>query len=204
MALMVLDDCVAERLNAERAANGLARHDEVWEGLYVMAPPADTEHQVLQARLTTVIQNAFGLAAPELVMGGANVSDRDEDWLQNYRIPDIVVVLPGSRARDCGAHWCGGPDFCAEIASPGDRNRDKVDFYGSIGVGELLIIDRDPWSLELFRLSGNRLQSVGRSDLNAPATLASTVVPVSFTLQPASPRPRIAVAHRDGQQHWIV
>src|SRR5207253_305814 len=82
-------------------------------------------------------------------------------------------------ARDCGTHWCGGPDFCVEIASPGDRSRDKLAFYAGIGVRELLLVDRDPWALELFRLSAGRLEPVGRSDLSKQDALPSPVVPVS-------------------------
>src|SRR4051794_13470322 len=157
MAMMVLDSYVEERLKAERAETGLDRYDEVWEGIYIMAPIADTEHLDLQTLLAAAFRNAFGFNSPERVATGGNVSDREEDWTHNYRIPDVIVVLPGSAARDCGSHWCGGPDLCVEIASPGDRSRDKLDFYSAIGVRELLLVDRDPWQLELYRLAGGRL-----------------------------------------------
>jgi hypothetical protein len=112
--------------------------------------------------------------------------------------------LPGSAARDCDTHWCGGPDFCVEIASPGDRSRDKLDFYAGIGVRELLLVERDPWDVELYRLSGARLELIGRSDLSSPTAIDSVVVPVSFRLIDGSPRPSIEVTHRDGVQRWIV
>ncbi|MGB7161208.1 MAG: Uma2 family endonuclease [Tepidisphaeraceae bacterium] len=201
---MVLDPSVEERLKAEREASGADRYDEVWEGVYMMAPLANNEHQDLQAALAAAIKNAIGWGGPVRVHAGANVSDREEGWLHNYRIPDVVVVFPGSSARDCDTHWCGGPDFVVEIASPGDRSRDKLDFYAGIGVRELLLVDREPWSLELLRLSGARLELIGRSDLASTASIASTVVPVSFRLIDGTPRPRIDVTHRDGVQRWIV
>src|SRR5687768_9282885 len=204
MALVVLDPSIEERLKAEREASGLDRYDEVWEGVYMMVPLANNEHQNLQSRLTAAIQNAVGWDQPVEIDAGANVSDREDDWTHNYRIPDVVAVFPGGAARNCGTHWCGGPDFCAEIASPGDRSRDKLAFYAGIGVRELLLVDRDPWSLELYRLGAGRLQPVGRSDLGKPDALASTVVPVSFRLTAGAKRPAIEVAHRDGVQRWLV
>lgn len=204
MAPVVLDPSVEEPLIAERQASGVDRYDEVWEGVYMMAPLANNEHQDLQSRLAGAIQNLVGWAGPERVHAGANVSDRDQDWIQNYRIPDVVVTYPGGAARDCGTHWCGGPDFCVEIASPGDRSRDKLDFYARIGVRELLLIDRSPWALELHRLAAGRLELVGRSDLTIPDALVSSVLPASFRLVPGAHRPVIEVAHRDGLQRWLV
>lgn len=204
MAMVVLDASVEERLKAEREASGADRYDEVWEGVYVMAPLADNEHQDLQFELAAAIK--YALESPTLarIHTGANVSDREANWKSNYRIPDVVVVLPNGAARDCGTHWCGGPDFCVEIASPSDRSRDKLDFYAQIGVRELLLIDRDPWALELYRLSGRRLELVGRSDVGKPDALISTVLPVSFRLAAGTNRPAIEVAHRDGVLRWLA
>ena len=203
MALMVLDPKIADRLKAEREETGLDRYDERWEGVYMMAPIADTEHLDLQGMLVWALRSAFGSGGPRVAPGG-NVSDREEDWTHNYRIPDVIVVLPGSAARDCGTHWCGGPDFCVEIASPGDRSRDKLDFYSRIGVRELLLVDRDPWSLELYRLTSGSLTLIGSSGLAAPHELKSTVVPVSFRIMAGTPRPQIELTQHDGVQRWVV
>src|SRR5215217_3751297 len=106
MALMVLDPVEERRIKAEREASGLDRYDEVWEGTYMMAPLANNEHQDLQSDLVYAIRACVPRGAGR-VHGGANVSDREETWKENYRIPDVVVVLPGSVARDCDTHWCG-------------------------------------------------------------------------------------------------
>ena len=110
----------------------------------------------------------------------------------------------GGAAKDCGTHWCGGPDFCAEIASPGDRSRDKLDFYAAIGVRELLLIDRDPWLLELYQLTAGRLARVAMSDLKSQAVLTSSVLPLSLRLVPGTPRAQIEVVHRDGVHRWLA
>jgi hypothetical protein len=78
------------------------------------------------------------------VHAGANVSDQLDDWRQNFRVPDVLVFLNSNPAEDRDTHWFGGPDFAVEIASRWDRSREKIAFYSSIGVRELLIIDRDP------------------------------------------------------------
>src|SRR4051812_42514414 len=145
MALMVLDPEIEEKLKAEREASGSDRYDEVWEGVYMMAPLANNEHGDIQGRLASALRNAIGWDESIYVSSGANVSDLEEGWLDNYRIPDAVVVFPGGAARNRGTHWCGGPDFVAEVTSPGDRARDKLKFYAGISVRELLVIDRKPW-----------------------------------------------------------
>jgi Uma2 family endonuclease len=202
--MVVLERSVEKRLRAEREASGADRYDEVWDGVYIMAPFPNNEHQDLQFDLAMSIKSALGAPTPVRIHTGANVSDREDDWTHNYRIPDVVVVFPGGAAKNCGTHWCGGPDFCAEVASPGDRSREKLDFYAGIGVRELLLIDRDPWALELYRLSGGQLRLAGRSDLNKPDVFASVVVPTSFRLVPGAKRPAIEVTHRDGVQRWLV
>ena len=204
MTTLILDADFEAQTLAQRRALGLDRFDEVWDGVYIMAPLANNEHQDLRSSLAAAMRNAVGWDGPERVHAGANVSDREEGWLHNYRIPDVVVVYPGGAARDCDTHWCGGPDFCVEIASPGDRSHDKLDFYARIGVRELLLVDRDPWDVQLYRLANGRLQLVGHSDASGGDVIASEVVPVSFRLVPGAPRPKIEVTHRDDARHWIV
>lgn len=204
MAVLVFDPSLEERLKAEREASGADRYDEVWEGVYMMAPLANNEHQDLQAGLSGVFQSVIVWAGLGRAQSGANVSDREAGWEHNYRCPDVVVVLNGGAARDCGTHWFGGPDFAVEIASKGDRSRDKLDFYAAAGVRELLLIDRDPWGQELYRLNAGRLQLVGRSMPGDSTVLESAVVPTSFRLIAGEPRPRVEVIHHDRRQKWLV
>lgn len=124
--------------------------------------------------------------------------------MQNYRIPDAVVYLASNPALDRNSHWVGGPDLAVEIVSPGEDPHEKLDFYAGINTRELLIVDRNPWSLELYQLASGQLQLAGRSDLSDPAVLASGVLPLTFQLQPATPRPRIVVAHIPTGQTWTA
>jgi len=204
MPVLVFDPTVEQRLKEERQASGADRYDEVWEGVYMMAPLADNEHQELQLQLGGVFALAVVWSGIGRAQTGANVSDREDGWEHNYRIPDVVAVLPGSRARDRGTHWCGGPDFCVEILSPGDRSRQKLDFYAQIGVRELLLVGRGPWELELYRLKDARLERVGVPEPVGGGRVISEIVPLSFRLTPGSPRPRIEISHHDGNQRWLV
>lgn len=202
MATLITDPVVEERIRAQRAKCGAVRNDEVWEGTYMMTPMPNVQHQKLAARLVSIPDTVVGQSGD--VCAGANVSDREDGWDHNYRAPDVVVAMTGGRAKDCDTHYCGGPDFLIEIVSAHDHSREKLPFYGQIGVREVMIIDRDPWCLELYRLEGGELRLIGKSRLDELAELTSAVVPLSFRLLPGQPRPQIEVAHRDGVQRWTV
>ena len=204
MAVLVFDPAVEDRLKAEREASGADRYDEVWEGVYMMAPLGDIEHQQLQTRLGTVFDIAVRWAGLGDVFTGVNVSDRERGWQHNYRIPDVAVVLKRSRARDCGTHLCGGPDFAVEIVSSGDRSRDKLDFYAGVGVRELLLIDRDPWAIDLWRLGTGKLSHAARCALGDATPVTSNVIPLAFRILPETPRPQSEVTHQDGVQRWVL
>lgn len=199
MNLVVCDPQDAARLIAERRALGLDRFDEVWDGVYVMPPMPNDEHQQIVARLTAIFQDLIGWPGLGEVRPGVNVSDRLEDWTHNFRCPDVAVFLRGNPARNCGSHWVGGPDFGVEILSAGDRAREKFDFYASVGVRELLLIDRDPWALELYALKRKKLRPIGRTTLGETEPLASSVLPITFRLTKGPRRPIVRVSDPEGK-----
>jgi Uma2 family endonuclease len=204
MPTLVLDPYVEERIRAEREASGADRYDEVWEGVYMMAPLADDEHQDLQTQLGGVLLIRVGWTGLGQVRTGVNVSDREKGWKENYRIPDVAVFLPDTTARNCDTFWLGGPDFAIEIVSRGDRGREKLAFYAKVGVRELLLVDRDPWGLEFYQRVGNRMELQTRSTLASPAVITSGILPLTFRLVPGDSRPRIEVADKDGKQNWTL
>ena len=204
MTTVVADPYVERDLIADRRSKGLDRYDEVWEGVYVIMPLPDDEHQAIGTRLTSIADLVVGMPGLADVRGGVNVSDRHKKWTQNFREPDIAIYLKGTLARNYGTHWRGGPDFGVEIVSPGDRTYEKFDFYAQVGTGELLVIDRKPWKLELYRRADGEMRLVGQSTLDTPDVLQSEVIPLSFRLIPGDVRPRIEVVHSDGGQRWEV
>lgn len=171
-----------------------------------MSPLANIEHQSVVNGLVTALTNAVASQAGVRVFPGVNVSDRIADWEKNYRCPDVAVVLPGSRAIAHDAFYYGGPDFVAEIVSDYDRSREKFDFYADVGVREVLIVDRDPWQLELYTLKDGKLERVGLGKPDDGTILVSYVLQLSFCLRRpvTSDRPQIEVVKTDGSGRWIV
>jgi Uma2 family endonuclease len=203
MLLFINDHKIVENLKAYRRARGIDRYDEVWNGLTIITPPPDNLHQELRGELSFHIGRLLGQASVDRVFAGVNVSDREAGWLDNVRVPDVAVFLAGTAARDCGTHWVGGPDLAVEILSPGDIARVKRGFYAQVGVRELLYVDRQPWSLELYRLRDGELELVGVSAPDRPDALVSSVLPLTFRLVPGAGRPRIEVVRTDGEGQWV-
>ena len=115
MPTLILDALLEERLLAERAASGADRFDEVWEGIYMMAPMPNDEHQQIVNRLAAIFQEVIDWPGLGHVRPGINVSDRKENWTDNYRVPDVAVFLESGTAENCDAFWFGGPDFAVEV-----------------------------------------------------------------------------------------
>lgn len=203
--LIMLDQTEADAIIADRQARGVDRFDEVWEGQYMMAPNASWDHQDLAAEVAFILHQV----AKEL--GGYchqcdNVTDRDDDWTKNYRIPDVLVVLPGSKAKKFSGGLIGGPDFVVEILSPGDRSVDKLPFYAKVGSREVLHIDQSTKSLTLFRLSDGQMINVGSSTAADSAVIASNVLPLSFqVLKTQAPQDSVLeIRHADGARVWRI
>ncbi len=202
LGILVTDPMLMDELLAHRQESGGDRYDEVWDGVYVMSPLANVGHQRFVTQFAFVLETVVGVPGLGDVCAGVNVSDRERGWLANFRCPDVAVRLHGGRSRNCKTHWVGGPDFAIEIVSQRDRSRAKLAFYASIGTRELLIVDRDPWALELYGLRGEHLVPIGISRPESPATIASEVLPLSFRLIPAEPTPQIEVVHLPDGQRW--
>jgi hypothetical protein len=115
MATMIRDVELEQRLQAERAACGADRYDEIWEGVYVMAPMPNDEHQMLVNALASILQEVVGWPGLGHVRPGVNVSDRVDDWRQNYRVPDVAVFLNDTQAVNHNAFWFGGPDLANNV-----------------------------------------------------------------------------------------
>jgi Uma2 family endonuclease len=204
MAAIVLDRDLVKALIRKRRATGADRYDEVWNGVYVMSPIANNEHQFLGYKLTSAFDQALQGIVGVLAYPGVNVTDRLDDWTKNYRCPDVAVFLPGNPAKDMQTHWYLGPDFAVEVISPRDRSRKKLDFYAKVGVRELLLVGRKPWSLELYRLTDGELKLVGKVSPDLTQSLTSQVLPISLRLVPGEPRPTIEVTQTQDARQWLI
>ena len=99
MATVIMDHLFAQRLRDERKAAGSDRWDEVWEGTYMMAPLPNNEHQQIVTRLAAIFQETVGWDSADIVLPGANVSDREKGWQHNYRCPTLLFIWPVRRQR---------------------------------------------------------------------------------------------------------
>ena len=61
VALVSLEPSELKRLIRQRRRCGGDRYDEVWDGVYVMAPLADNEHQSLGLKLAIALSDALAL-----------------------------------------------------------------------------------------------------------------------------------------------
>jgi Uma2 family endonuclease len=204
MPVMILDPFLEQRIRAERDSSETSKYDEVWEGVLVVAPLPNNNHQRMVTRLANAFSAVIDWDNGDQVLSGTNVSDREVDWKSNYREPDVAVYLSTNPAKDAGTHWVGGPDLAVEIVSPGEDPHHKLDFYAKVNTRELLIVDRDPWVLELYQLQGGKLVLAGKSELANPSVLASGVLPLTFQLQDGSPRPTILMTHTGTVQTWTA
>ncbi len=204
MTMIIQDPDTQRRVIARRRRLGQDKFDEVWNGVYVMAPMANIEHQEFVSGLDCLLGEVVRSAKLGMVLPGTNVSDQRADWKKNFRCPDVAVFLNDTKAIKCGTHWFGGPDFAVEIASPGEKVKRKLVFYAKVGTRELLIVDRYPWKLSLYRLEEGELQLAGTSSVELGEWLPSHVVPLSFRLIDGVERPRIDVGHSNGQQTWVI
>ncbi len=204
MATMIIDRSLEATLLAQRRATGADRYDEVWEGIRMMAPMPNTEHQQIVSRLIAILEETVGWPGLGIVVPGVNVSGREVGWEQDFRVPDVAVALPEGNVRDRGTHWCGGPDFLVEVMSPDDQTRQKLPFYAGAAAREVLLIDRQPWSVELYQLDQGELKLRGRSTVEEETVLRSLVLPLTFQLVQGSTRPAIEVAHAPSGKKWNV
>jgi Uma2 family endonuclease len=204
MATMILDPLLAEQLREQRRAWGSDKFDEVWEGVYMMAPLPNDEHQNLVFEFCIVLNESLGGQKHAQIRPGVNLASQSVNWKENYRCPDIAVFLSDTKAENCDTHWRGPADFLIEITSPGDRTHDKIAFYDNIGVEELLIVNRENWILELYQRQDGRLQKTAESQAAGETKLMSRKVPLSFKLLPGEKRPVIEVAHTASDKKWLL
>lgn len=148
---------VTDAMIAERHRLGLDRRDEVWEGVYHVVPPANSEHQRLEFELVMllgplarqlglVFRFEMGVIAPGVA-----------DW-SDFKVPDLLIASPES-VSERGVE--GRAELVIEIRSPGDETFDKIDWYGRAGTQELLVIDRDTKQVRHWGFPGGQPAETG-------------------------------------------
>src|SRR5205823_6316539 len=78
--LVVCDPEEVARMIARRREMGWDSFDEMWEGVYVMSPIANDEHQAIVGGLVGIALEVVGWSGRGKVRPGVNISDRAEQW----------------------------------------------------------------------------------------------------------------------------
>jgi len=155
-----------------RKRTGADRWDEMWEGVLHMPPMPNREHQDLEWSLETYMRLRWAPGRGAKVYHQINVAPIG-GWPKNFRVPDLVLLLPQRFAIDRNEYFEGAPDVVVEIRSPGDEAYEKLPFYAGLGVPEVWIIDRDTKEPEIHVLKRGRYkQQAVRADgwLRSPGT----------------------------------
>jgi Uma2 family endonuclease len=129
--------------------------DEVWKGVLHMNPaPAGWHARVDQqlAELLGALARRAGLTAT----GPFNLGQGEKD----YRVPDRGLHRDWSDRV-----WYSTAALVVEIVSPGDESYQKLEFYATRRVDEVVIIDREKRMVQWLHLSGEEYEPVERSRL---------------------------------------
>ncbi len=141
--------------------------DEWWDGALHMVPAPSSRHQMFGTELAAALlplAKSKGLAAAyELGIYRPDVDVAD------YRVPDMLIANP-EHVSARGVE--GRAELAVEIRSPNDETYDKLDFYATVGVQELLVIDLVVPSVELFVNCGGRFEA-DRADADGVLRLSS-------------------------------
>jgi len=177
---------VSERELADRRSKGLDRWDEMWDGVLHITPAPTFEHQRILDRLIGFLESLVRTSGRGQLASGVNVFGAES----NYRVPDLTFVAAGREfvIQEDGVRG-GGPDAVIEIRSPHDETYDKFPFFASLGIREVIVIDRDSKRPELYRLAGSQYVALQEDD---QGWLRSEAMNVRFG-RIAGEKPRLAV-----------
>jgi Uma2 family endonuclease len=159
MKTVVMSAERADALIAERRRRDIGHLDECWEGVWHLTDPT-RRHQQIATRICRILSEVIEDTGRGSASISINVTDREYDWIENHRCPDGTVILTGNPGRWIGeneAAFLGGPDLIVEVRSPGDKTYEKLPFYNSLGVKEVLIVDQETGRPEIWR--GGKLRA---------------------------------------------
>lgn len=157
MRALLLDSPASglEDLLERRRRSGLDRNDEVWEGVLHMVPAPSGPHSSVEWQLARLLGPLAEQA--DLHAGGQfNLGAGEHD----YRVPD-----GGLHRAPPLVTWYPTAALVLEIVSPGDESWEKLPFYATHGVDEVLIVDPQQRSVDWLALEDGEYAPIERSGL---------------------------------------
>ncbi|MGH9074989.1 MAG: Uma2 family endonuclease [Acidimicrobiales bacterium] len=146
-----------QQLIERRKRLGLDGYDEVWEGVYHMAPMARFRHGRLQVQLARLL-GPHSDAAGLVDSGPFNLGDGPE----SFRVPDLGYHRQG---LDPEALYVATAAMVVEVVSPDDETYDKLAFYAAHGVDEVVVVEPVERQVRIFARDGSHYAETGRSSL---------------------------------------
>ena len=134
-----------------RERTGADRFDEMWEGVLHMTPSPSFHHQSHASRILSFFVELWCPRTGGAAVMQINVSTQ-ERWDQDYRIPDVAVMLPNRMPH--GEAVYVRPNVVFEVRSPGDETYEKLQFYAAVGVEAVVVVERDTKAVQVFALAG--------------------------------------------------
>ena len=154
ITLFLDEDPAVEALLERRRALGLDGRDEVWEGVYHVAPHEHPRNGVIAMSLSDLL-NARARAA-RLVPGGSfNLGEPD----------DVRVLELGFHRQVPDGVYASTAALVVEVRSPRDETFQKFGFYAAHGVEELWVVDPLERSVRIWQLREGAYAETGTSDL---------------------------------------
>lgn len=148
---------------------------EIVNGVLLMAPAPNTDHQSIAVRLTHYLFVHAELAGLGRIFSAP--IDMELAPKQVYQ-PDVVVLLNIHLDRIATKKIMGAPDLAVEIASPSTATLDrltKYEHYAQAGIAEYWIVKPTARTIEVMVLEHEQYRSLGT--FSGQATLPSHIVP---------------------------
>jgi Uma2 family endonuclease len=158
MRALVLDSSTAgfDALLERRRRSGLARLDEVWAGVLHMITAPSLAHARIAQQLAELLGPLARTAGLECAMHEFNLGNSEAD----FRVPDGALHRPGAHGT-----WLLTAALVVEIVSPGDETWEKLPFYASHNVDEVLIVDPLKRTVTWLGLAGESYSELSHSAL---------------------------------------
>jgi Uma2 family endonuclease len=154
---------------------------EIIEGDLFEMPPPTWAHATTIMNLIALLLPVISAIGGQLRTAPVGVFFPGADPVQ----PDVLVILPGSRAAGRGRGVQGPPDLLIEVLSPSNRGHDlltKRALYGRARVREYWIVDPERKTVEILTLADDALHSAqlaSGDDTVVSPVLGGTTFPLS-------------------------